>query len=296
MESDVRYAALFVDYENLYYFLKNRLTPGQDPGDAVTRMVRSARIRLQQTFNEQCVIQHAYGDFEKIDANAQSDLYLLGVDTHHVLGTEHKNAADMRLCIDALEVLYTRPEIRSFVFMAGDRDYIPVIQHLRKHARTIRVAAFPQNISGDLLQIVGEDLFIDGTLLLPSEFVLGPERRPSMPAPQPRVDPVQTAQPRPVVPRFNSVRRLTEQDRAALDIMLRYFGDKPEVWVTPYLRRLREEMPMLEEYERKALLSNLSHAGATTVEKRTGTMNDYSVAIINWDHPDVRDLNPGGGE
>ena len=70
------------------------------------------------------------------------DLYLLGVEAHNVLGTEHKNAADMRLCIDAMEILYTRQNIQSFILVAGDRDYIPVIQHLKKNGRTVRVAGF----------------------------------------------------------------------------------------------------------------------------------------------------------
>ena len=76
-------------------------------------------------------------------------------------------------------------------------------------------------------------------------------------------------------------------------VMLECFGDKPEIWVTPYLRRLREEMPLLAEYERKALITDLSDAGAIAVEKRPGTAGEFSVIVVNWAHPDVRQVNPG---
>jgi uncharacterized LabA/DUF88 family protein len=293
MSTEGRFAALFIDFENIYYFLRNRLVEEQGANDAVIRMIRMLRNRLQQTYGEICIIQHAYADFERFEENSQSDLYLIGIESHHVLGTEHKNAADMRLCIDAMETLYTRAEISSFVFMAGDRDYIPVIQHLRKHARTIRVAAFAENISGDLLLNVGEENFINGRDLLPSEFKLGPERK--KPVVQPMV-PVAPANPAPIrpplAPRFVPARHLGDREREALTVMLKYFGNHPEVWVTPFLRKLREEMPLLEEYERKALLSDLEDKGAGKVEKRQGNPADYSVFVLNWDHPDVRELNP----
>ena len=75
----------------------------------------------------------------------------------------------MQLCIDALEVLYTRPAIGTFVLVGGDRDYIPVIQHLRRQARQVKVVGFRESVSGDLLQMLGQEHFIDARDLLPAE-------------------------------------------------------------------------------------------------------------------------------
>jgi hypothetical protein len=91
------------------------------------------------------------------------------VETHNVMSTEHKNSADMRLCIDALEVLYTRPEIHTFVLVAGDRDYIPLVQHLRRQGRNVYVSSFRSNVSGDLLQNIAAGHFIDAFELLNEE-------------------------------------------------------------------------------------------------------------------------------
>jgi uncharacterized LabA/DUF88 family protein len=137
-----RFAAILIDFENIYYYLRQNLSERQEVSDVVAGLVQRLRRLLIDRYNEEAISLDAYADFERIDENAQGSLYLIGVETHNVLGTDHKNAADMKLCIDALTILYTRQEIASFVVVAGDRDYIPVIQHLRKHGKTVRQATF----------------------------------------------------------------------------------------------------------------------------------------------------------
>jgi hypothetical protein len=75
--------------------------------------------------------------------------------------------------------------------------------------------------------------------------------------------------------------------------MLSNFGDKREVWMTPYLNKLRTEMPQLAESERKALIARMTESGIVRIERRKGEPYDYSVLIINWNHPEVR-ANYGG--
>ena len=159
------YAAVFIDFENVYYFLKNHFHDPPDLNDIVLDIVRNLREKLSATGLDS-LISYAYADFERLATAPQGALYLMGVSTRNVLGTDHKNAADMQLCIDALEVMYTRPDIGTFVLVAGDRDYIPVLQHLRRQARQVLVAGFRESVSGDLLQNIGAAQFIDARDLL----------------------------------------------------------------------------------------------------------------------------------
>ncbi|MEJ7659048.1 MAG: hypothetical protein WKG07_05175 [Hymenobacter sp.] len=62
-------------------------------------------IRLKREQGLDSLVLNAYADFDRIPTGPQGPLYLMGVSTRNVLGTDHKNAADMQLCIDALEVL-----------------------------------------------------------------------------------------------------------------------------------------------------------------------------------------------
>ena len=278
-------AAFFIDFENVYYFLKNSSnTNREDISDRVVSLIQRVRQYVMDMYQETAIGLDAYADFERIEENAQSALYLRGIETHNVLGTEHKNAADMKLCIDVLDTLYTRPHIESFILVAGDRDYIPVIRHLKKHGRTVRVVGFRQSVSGDLLTNVGEQFFIDAAQFLPSQA-------PAMPAPAPGSSGSDSAADRPVAP--IRVRELNDLQVRAVEIMFRHFGDKKDIWITPYLYKLRAELPELAEWDRKQLISDLREAGAIKVEKRQGETHDYSVILVNWNHPAVRAMSSG---
>jgi hypothetical protein len=340
------YAAVFIDFENVYYFLKNHYLDPQDPHDYALDLVRALRDTLKREQGLDSLVLYAYADFDKLPSGPQGPLYLMGVDTRNVLGTDHKNAADMQLCIDALEVLYTRPDIGTFVLVAGDRDYIPVLQHLRRQARQVKVVGFRESVSGDLLLMLGQEHYIDARQLLPAERLQALEdhrnarlkqgsdlRRlrekglpvPSAAARQAALDAaVQAAStdeaaappategaqlyPHPTepaeqgqepAPTFAPIHRITRLDeRRCLEFLLqqgqRYAGNQgtPEIWASPFLRRLTDVLPELPDWERRQLLSHLRDAGALRLEKREGEPHAFSVIIINYQHADVRELNP----
>lgn len=303
--------AIFVDLENVYYFLKRRLKAGEDAVSAMFETLRELKGAVKEKYGHDAIILFAYGDFERLPDTVQNQLYLLGFDTRNVLGTEHKNAADMQLCIDAMHTLYVRADIAHFVIVAGDRDYIPVIKHVVSQGREVLVSAFKDATSGDLLEILGADRFFDLTELVTQRFkLMSREEIAAQEAKETRVNPA-----RPQTPghgkdklaatapatKFPDARPVHDADaKIALSTMMRYFGDKPEVWMSPFLHKLREELPELAEYERKSLISTLKASGAIVVESRPGWKDgeavDYSVAIINWDHPQVRELNQWDGQ
>ena len=297
------YAALFVDFENIFHYIRKRTVDSDRAHDIVLELIQELRKKLNTELAQSCIVQYAYADFEQIEGNAQGQLFLLGVETRNVVGTEHKNAADMRLCIDVMETMYTREEIGTFVLMAGDRDYIPVLQHLRKHAKTVQVVAFKENISGDLLTLVG-DGYIDAFSCLgkisQSELEVGNERlsqyfEQRAEASNDQANQIAEARANGKIPQvaFAKSQRLEGKDNLiALEVMLHNFGDKPEVWFTPFLNKLRNALQHLAEYERKAIVTTLEMTGIIKVEKRRGEPHDYSVIVINWDHPDVRENNP----
>lgn len=284
--SNAHYSALFADLENIYYYLKNNGVP--NPEQVTGEIIRETRNKLYQEWQEPCIIMIGYADFDQIDMSL-GDLYLMGVEPRTVVSTEHKNAADMRLCIDVLEVLYTRPDIQTFVLIAGDRDYIPLVQHLQRQARQVLIVSFRGNLSGDLLHIVGESNFVDAEQLVSDSVARILQTRTSARVNAKPVFPIGA------ISTFNPVLPVEDPDtRRCLAILVNDYGSYHEVWLTPFLRRLNEEFPLLANYERQALIHNLVSLGAIRVEKREGNPYPYSVAIINWNHPDVRALNQIG--
>lgn len=348
-QSNTGFAAVFLDFENVYYFFKNTFFDPPELNDHILEMLRNLRQKLSADYNLDSIVLNAYADFERLDSAPQSALYLLGVDTKNVLGTDHKNAADMRLCIDVMELLYTRAEISTFVLVAGDRDYIPVIQHLRRQARRVLGVGFRESVSGDLLLNLGEGQFLDARELLNDATLErlearrveqqklhderekrfadqareiseraraaqtnaqnAPKTEPSPAFGSSHVNGVAAIRDErmlqnapiapPLPPQFAEVSRLHDANAlACLEIILervhqleQTHGTR-ELWLGPFLRQLTDEMPMLAEFERRNALDDLARAGATLVEKRPGDPHPFSVLLINFQHPDVWELNP----
>ena len=302
-----KFAALFLDVENLAYYLKPRLSEQFEITDVLCDAVRQYRDELQETYGLSVILPFAYADFERLGEGFQRNFFLMGIETRNVLGTDHKNASDMRLCIDAMATLYSRPEIQSFVLMGGDRDYIPLVQHLRQMAKEVLVCGFRANTSGDLLRMIPERQFSDALDYLSPTSRDMVERNAVLPHAAPVERPVGASSPQPPAPTkvavplgkgspFKKPSKIKDENTLdALETLLDRYGDKAEIWLKPYLYELQKRLGHLAEYERKALISNMDQAGAIAVEKRRGqdTGLEYSVIVVNWDHPDVIDLNPG---
>lgn len=53
------------------------------------------------------------------------------------LTTAGKNAADLRLAVDAMSTLTGHPEITTYILATGDADLSPLVQRLREHGKTV---------------------------------------------------------------------------------------------------------------------------------------------------------------
>ncbi|MFO0747559.1 MAG: NYN domain-containing protein [Myxococcota bacterium] len=52
-------------------------------------------------------------------------------------GQTDKNRTDTAICVDAMEILFTRPQIETFCIVSGDSDFSILAQRLRDHGRRI---------------------------------------------------------------------------------------------------------------------------------------------------------------
>jgi hypothetical protein len=125
--------AVFIDLENL------ALGAGEDlPGQA-DPIPYKALERLCRDYGNTS-IRRAYADWSKPEFGryqhslAQNGITLIQVTR---FGAQQKNAADILMAVDAMEVLITHPDVGTFLLVAGDGDYSPLVQRLREFGKWV---------------------------------------------------------------------------------------------------------------------------------------------------------------
>lgn len=154
-------AALFVDFENLFWSLKSRNEgTGIRTRDLSLDILHGllAKLREQAT---PMVMGRSYAAFDTYPGvEVAHDLALMGLDPQYVLVSHSgKNSADIQLSLDVARVLFRRSDIGQIIIVSGDRDFIPLARQVLEEGRELRVVSIPDTTSGDLRERVGADRF-----------------------------------------------------------------------------------------------------------------------------------------
>ncbi len=161
-------AAVFVDFDNLYYGLLGDFyhRDHKKALDACESLLNILRGELKQR-RLSIALGRSYSAFDEFPGSeAAHSLSLMGFDPQYIVHHKGKNSADLQLSLDLMEVLLTRKDIDFFVIVGGDRDFIPVSRKVLEARRELLIAALPENTSGDLLDRVGLERFLDISALL----------------------------------------------------------------------------------------------------------------------------------
>ena len=107
------------------------------------------------------VVKRAFGDWHSQEKNKQLQLQSLGIELmHHSVTSSGKNASDIKLTAEAINLMHTSPaEIGTFVIASCDSDFMPLVTILRSHGKSVIVAGRKDSSSVDLVNNC--DRFID---------------------------------------------------------------------------------------------------------------------------------------
>lgn len=115
--------ALFIDFENLAIGARER--GGElDMGVVVDALAERGRI----------VVRRAYADWNLFSDYRQNlvSQRIEMIEVPQRTGVVRKNAADIKLAVDALELALQRDFITTFVIASGDSDFTPLVLKLRE--------------------------------------------------------------------------------------------------------------------------------------------------------------------
>jgi uncharacterized protein (TIGR00288 family) len=157
MATEEERIALFVDFENLAIGARDR---GMDLDMAVVMDALSERGRV--------VVRRAYADWNLFSDHRQGVLAqrIEMVEVPQRTGMVRKNAADIKLAVDALELAFQRDFITTFVIASGDSDFTPLVLKLREmNKRVIGVGV--EGSTSELLPGACDEFLFYGRLLGP---------------------------------------------------------------------------------------------------------------------------------
>ena len=123
--------ALLVDFENL----------ALDADGAAREVDCGALLALAARYGPVCGA-NVYADWrQRTMRRYPEEHYGLGLEFVQVLGRHRggvlKNAVDVRMAVDAMDLVHTMPCIDVYVVATGDGDFVHVVQALQRHGRTV---------------------------------------------------------------------------------------------------------------------------------------------------------------
>ena len=144
--------ALFIDYENLAIGARDT---GYRFQVAPLADVLAERGRL--------VVRRAYADWHLFndDRRALVDGHVELIDIPQRQDSVRKNAADIKMAVDAMELALAREWVSTFVIASGDSDFTPLVGKLRELNRRVIGVGVQGSTSSMLPPACDEFIFYD---------------------------------------------------------------------------------------------------------------------------------------
>ena len=135
------HAALLIDFDNVTMGVRSDLTK------ELKALLNSDIIKGKVT------VQRAYADWRRYPQ------YVMPLTERSIdmiwataVGSTKKNATDIRLAIDAIELVFTRPEIGTFIILSGDSDFSSLVLKLKEYGKYVIGIGIRESASDLLIQ------------------------------------------------------------------------------------------------------------------------------------------------
>jgi uncharacterized protein (TIGR00288 family) len=165
MSDTERALAVFVDFENLALGFQGQRNKF-DIHLALKRLVEKGKI----------IARKAYADWSRFQPYTASlheaAFELIEIPKRSQTG---KNSADIRLCVDAMDLAYSKAHIDTFVIVSGDSDFTPLVSKLKENGKHV-IGLGMQGSTSDLLRDNCDEFIYYEDLARPSPVVSGVEQ------------------------------------------------------------------------------------------------------------------------
>lgn len=146
--------ALFVDFENLAIGAREALDGMEFDFEPIGNAL-AERGRV--------VSRKAYADWSMFSEARQSMTrnHVELIEIPQRMGASRKNAADIKMAVDAIELAFERDYVTTFVICTGDSDFTPLVHKLRELNKKVIGVGIKASTSNMLPPACDEFLFYD---------------------------------------------------------------------------------------------------------------------------------------
>ncbi len=126
--TEARTLAMFVDFENLALGLRQKPRTKFDIDRVLNRLVEKGKV----------IVKKAYADWGQYEIYKTS-LHNVGIELIEIphRSQSGKNSADIRLCVDAMDLCYSKEHIDTFCILSGDSDFSPLVSKLKENGKHV---------------------------------------------------------------------------------------------------------------------------------------------------------------
>ena len=118
--------AVFIDFENIALGLKG--SERFDVRRVLDRLLEKGKV----------TVKVAYADWSRFRQYTQglheNGIELIEIPRRAMTG---KNSADIRLCVDAMDLSWSKEHIDTFAILSGDSDFSPLVSKLKENGRGV---------------------------------------------------------------------------------------------------------------------------------------------------------------
>ena len=279
--SRTRNAVILVDYTNVFGVISERIDNDQ-PDAVVLDLVSSLKRHVSDHLKLKPVRTMAFANLPPGNTRghrATGAWLSAGIEPRFCFARSRDEAAAIELAMEAMELSANLGPSTAFVILSGNQWFVPLVQRLFRAGHFVLMSTLESPSEPDDLPADCQDLYLN------AEFLLGGPGRKLDLSGEASADAEDTPSQRPT----ETLPIADLAVRQTLEIIESYFGQYEEIYLTPLLRKLSEVMDDPDE-EPKVLINELEQAGAVWLEKRRGFPHNYTVLLMNTEHPDVADI------
>ena len=144
--------AVFIDFENLALGFKGKKDKRFDVHKVLERLVEKGKI----------IVKKAYADWADF-AEYKKPLHEAAIELIEIpkRSMSGKNSADIRLCVDSLDLCYSKDHIDSFVIVSGDSDFSPLVSKLKENGKRVIGLGMKESSSNLLVDNCDEFIYYE---------------------------------------------------------------------------------------------------------------------------------------